>query len=563
MVKLRPYNQHLFFVYACLVLFNVPGHSQAQAIKSCDSYLPSSRTVNGHEVGPKSCQMQETELTYKDREYIRVDLGLNGTAEGYVTRSRNYKEYLTNAPELVFPQAQASDVQEPVFAVANYERIRGAAVLLVYPKSRRDWNGKLWVTAHGRGRSFKNGSLKRWDKYLDPEAPIATFNKLQKAMLSLGYAIAVTRRTSEEDVGEVITTLEDGTVVDWVAFNDSHSLIKDYTAVAEIALRRRMGKTPEKTFLYGKSAGARLARGMNYFGQRLNQDNNGQPVFDGFLVDDSAAGTWLPVVMENGRDVLLTTAEEKAAFVPQLELAHQAYWNFNNHDLPEFVTYSFLANKYNNARILTEKGLADKFRIYEIRQLSHDGGSSTADGRRGKLQILDLSLLMEGAIKMLDGWVAGEPPPASRSDYPVIGDINSDGRIDNPALSYPEVACPLGKFYPFPRSGSGATSWAAFTGEGIEPRDENGVFVDLNNNGLWDFRETPEQAWQRLGLLRPGESLTRTRYVDCVRSAASALAEEGFFDPEVVEAYVTNARSKNLTPSSDDEHALIYFSRFQ
>ncbi len=563
MVKLRPYNQHLFFVYACLVLFNVPGHSQAQAIKSCDSYLPSSRTVNGHEVGPKSCQMQETELTYKDREYIRVDLGLNGTAEGYVTRSRDYKEYLTNAPELVFPQAQASDVQEPVFAVANYERIRGAAVLLVYPKSRRDWNGKLWVTAHGRGRSFKNGSLKRWDKYLDPEAPIATFNKLQKAMLSLGYAIAVTRRTSEEDVGEVITTLEDGTVVDWVAFNDSHSLIKDYTAVAEIALRRRMGKTPEKTFLYGKSAGARLARGMNYFGQRLNQDNNGQPVFDGFLVDDSAAGTWLPVVMENGRDVLLTTAEEKAAFVPQLELAHQAYWNFNNHDLPEFVTYSFLANKYNNARILTEKGLADKFRIYEIRQLSHDGGSSTADGRRGKLQILDLSLLMEGAIKMLDGWVAGEPPPASRSDYPVIGDINSDGRIDNPALSYPEVACPLGKFYPFPRSGSGATSWAAFTGEGIEPRDENGVFVDLNNNGLWDFRETPEQAWQRLGLLRPGESLTRTRYVDCVRSAASALAEEGFFDPEVVEAYVTNARSKNLTPSSDDEHALIYFSRFQ
>ncbi len=563
MVKLRPYNQHLSFVYACLVLFNVPGHSQAQAIKSCDSYLPSSRTVNGHEVGPKSCQMQETELTYKDREYIRVDLGLNGTAEGYVTRSRDYKEYLTNAPELVFPQAQASDVQEPVFAVANYERIRGAAVLLVYPKSRRDWNGKLWVTAHGRGRSFKNGSLKRWDKYLDPEAPIATFNKLQKAMLSLGYAIAVTRRTSEEDVGEVITTLEDGTVVDWVAFNDSHSLIKDYTAVAEIALRRRMGKTPEKTFLYGKSAGARLARGMNYFGQRLNQDNNGQPVFDGFLVDDSAAGTWLPVVMENGRDVLLTTAEEKAAFVPQLELAHQAYWNFNNHDLPEFVTYSFLANKYNNARILTEKGLADKFRIYEIRQLSHDGGSSTADGRRGKLQILDLSLLMEGAIKMLDGWVAGEPPPASRSDYPVIGDINSDGRIDNPALSYPEVACPLGKFYPFPRSGSGATSWAAFTGEGIEPRDENGVFVDLNNNGLWDFRETPEQAWQRLGLLRPGESLTRTRYVDCVRSAASALAEEGFFDPEVVEAYVTNARSKNLTPSSDDEHALIYFSRFQ
>ena len=397
---------------------------------------------------------------------------------------------------------------------------------------------------------------------MDPNDPLSRFNKLQKAMLSLGYAVAVTLRTSEESVGEIISTLSDGTVVDWVAFNDSHALIKDYTAVAESAIRRRLGRLPTRTFLYGKSAGARLARGLNYYGKRLNKDTNGNPIFDGFLVDDSAAGTWLPVAMKNGKDVLLTTAEEKQAFVPQLELVHQAYWNFNNRDLPGFVTYSFLANKYNNARILKEKGLMDKFRIYEIRQLSHDGGSSRADGRRGKSQILDLSLFMEGAIKLLDSWVEGEPPPPSRSDYPVIGDVDNDGLIDFHAINYPEVACPLGRFYPFPRSGSGATSWAAYTGEGIEPRDENGVFVDMNGNGLWDFRETPEQAWQRMGLLNRGESLTRTRYVDCVSNAAGALAEEGFFDPEVVEEYVIRARTKNLTPSSDDEHALIYFSRF-
>ena len=373
-------------------------------------------------------------------------------------------------------------------------------------------------------------------------------------MLSLGYAVAVTLRTSEEGVGEIIATLSDGTVVDWAAFNDSHSLIKDYTAVAESALRRRLGRVPERTFLYGKSAGARLARGMNYLGHRLNVGGNGKPVFDGFLVDDSAAGTWLPVVMQDGKDILLSTAEQKESFVPQLELVHQAYWNFNNHDLPDFVTYSFLANKYNNARILKEKGMMDKFRMYEIRQMSHDGGSTRPDGRNGKLQILDLSLLMEGAIRHLDAWVEGHAPPPSKSDY--------DGGIDHPAISYPEVACPLGVFYPWPRSGSGATAWAAFTGTGIEPRDDQGVFVDMNENGLWDFRETPDQAWQRMGLLERGQQLTRPLYVSCVRNAASALAREGFFDPETVTEYVVRAQSKNLTPTSDEEHALIYYSRF-
>jgi hypothetical protein len=559
--RLRSQHSFVIAILFCFLAAS-PGFVQGPNYESCDGYLPPLRQVDDREVGPESCLMQETELNYKGERYVRIDLGLNGTVEGYVTRDGDYNEYLTNAPELVFPQAQASDPQEPVFAVANYERARGSAVLLLYPKSEKDWNGKLWVTAHGRGRSFNNGSLKIWHKYLDPQNPMANFNKLQKAMLSLGYAVAVTRRTSEERVGEIIATLSDGTVVDWVAFNDSHSLIKDYTRVAENVLKQRLGRVPERAFLYGKSAGARLARGMNYFGSRLNVDERGGHVFDGFLVDDSAAGTWLPVVMKDGKDVLLMTAEEKAGFAPQIELVHQAYWNFNNHDLPDFVTYSFLANKYNNARVLKEKGLTDKFRMYEIRQMSHDGGSTRPDGRDGRLQILDLSLLMEGAIKQLDAWAGGKTPPPSKADYPVIGDVDGDGVIDHPAISYPEVACPLGVFYPYPKSGSGSTSWAAFTGVGIEPRDEHGVFVDMNGNGLWDFRETPTRAWQRLGLLKRDEQLTQSRYVSCVRNAASALADEGLFAAETVDAYVESAKAKNLTPTSDDEHALIYFSRF-
>lgn len=535
---------------ACLVQ---TGGVLAAQQNHCDNLLPPLRQVQDNRVGPESCRMQRTELEFNGRPYVRVDLGLDGSVEGWVTKKGDYNEYMTNAPELVFPQAQASDPQKPYLAVARYQRLRGAAVLLFYPKNRRDWNGKLWVTAHGRGRSFHNGSLKAWNNYVDPKAPTADLNKLQKVMLAKGYALAVTRRTSEERVGEIVARLSDGTAVDWVAFNDTHSLIKDYTFVAWNALKRFLGKKPTRTYLYGKSAGARLARGMNYLGSRLNQDGHGHHVFDGFLVDDSAAGTWLPVVMKDGKDVLLTTPAEKSAFVPQLELAHQLYVNVNNHDLPDFVTESFLANKYRNAQILLSKGLGDKFRMYAIRQMSHDGGSTLPDGRNGKIRILDLSLLMDGVVDILDNWVEGGTPPPSHSDWPEIGDANHDGVIENPAISFPEVACPLGIYYPWPRYGSGETSYAAFTGHGIEPKDKQGVYLDMNHNGLWDFRETPTQAWQRLGLLRPGQTLTRERYVSCIHDAAEKLHEQGFFSAATVSLYDKKAEERNLAPASDEE----------
>ena len=43
-------------------------------------------------------------------------------------------------------------------------------------------------------------------------------------MLAKGYALAKTRRTSSEGLGEIIATLEDGTTVDYAAFNDSREL---------------------------------------------------------------------------------------------------------------------------------------------------------------------------------------------------------------------------------------------------------------------------------------------------------------------------------------------------
>ena len=70
----------------------------------------------------------------------------------------------------------------------------------------------------------------------------------------------------------------------------------------------------------------------------------------------------------------------------------------------------------------------------------------------------------------------------------------------------------------------------------------------MNRNGVLDFRETPQQAWVRLGLLKRGEPLTRDKYVGCVQSAADALHKEGFFSDKTSAGYVEQARTADLAP---------------
>lgn len=517
---------------------------------NCNDYLPEARSVNEVPVGPESCLMLQADVEHEGREFVRIDMGIDGTAEGYVTMEGTYHEYLTNSPDLIFEQAGTPG--ERLLAIARYERLRGSAILLAYPKSIDDWNGKLWVTVHGRGRSFRNGSLKIWNRYYDPDDPMGAFDKIDRVMLEKGYAIAVTNRTSEQGIGEVIATLEDGTVIDFAAFNDTASIIKDFTYVAENAIEDLLGRKPARTYLYGHSAGGRIGRSINYT-LGLNAGPDGQPVFDGFLLDDSATGLWLPVLMRDGKDVLFTTEAERAAFRPQVELPHQMYtkvWDRAPDRVP-WVTRAYLVNKRQNAKILVDKGLGDRFRMYEIRSMSHNGGEGLPpDNRRGKALVLDVSLVIGGAIDKVDALAeGGSNVLASKSDWREIGDVDGDGIIDNPAITYPEVACPLGVFYPYPQNGSGLTAFAAFTGAGVEPLDESGTFVDMNRNGVWDLRETPTEAWRRLGLLAPGEDLTYDSYVGCVQEATSKLVDEGFFTAETAARYVAQARVQTLDPA--------------
>jgi hypothetical protein len=149
---------------------------------------------------------------------------------------------------------------------------------------------------------------------------------------------------------------------------------------------------------------------------------------------------------------------------------------------------------------------------------------------------------MDRFIDMLDAWVDdGVAPPPSRTDDP-----RESGKAQ-PALAMPEIACPLGVYYPSPNSTAGATKFAPFTGQGLEPLDEAKVFVDMNRNGVWDERETPERAWRRLGLLAANEPFTKERYAACVEKAARSLVADGFLSEANAAAYVQQAKQTNVS----------------
>ena len=522
----------------------ISGVALAQvAEKPCDSLLLARRQVNGKAVGPTSCLMQETSATYEGRALTRLDVGLDGTVDGYLAKVGNYKEYFSNSPDLVFPQTFGP--REIFFGVAAYERAKGASMTLVLPRDRSAWNGKIWVTVHGRGTSFKQGQLKAWNKYVNTVNPIAGLDRYDLLMISKGYVLVKTRRTSTEGLGEIITTLDDGSTVDYAAFNDTAHYVMDFADVAKRIVADRLGRAASRVYLYGHSAGARIGHAVNY-APGLNVDRDGKRFFDGILADDPAAGTWYPVVMKNGKDVLFATDAEKAAFVPEIDVAHQMYNNIWEPKHPAWMSDSYLENKRTNARILRDKRIAN-YRMYEVRGVSHAGGES--EGWRGQILNLDLAKAMDRFIDMVDAWAdKGVAPPPTHSDWPELGDANRDGIVEFPALAFPEIACPLGVYFSFPESTSGTTSFAAFTGDGLEPLDGKKVFVDMNRNGVWDIRETPTQAWRRLGLLQKTEELTRDRYLACVSGAAEQLRKNGFFSDKTAAWYVEQAKTTDLQP---------------
>ncbi|MDA2934143.1 hypothetical protein MYX82_07345 [Acidobacteria bacterium AH-259-D05] len=540
---------------------------------SCNEFLVSKKEVKGKLIGQEDCRMQEVVVRddswpevasilgpRRPPQIRRVDMGVSGTIEGFAVKEGPRAAEFTSAPEFVF--RQAGNTRKPLHGVVRYDSTKGSGMTLLYPEDGQVWNGKLYVTVHGAGRSFRRGTLKAWDQNYDPSNPLGDISKFEKLMVVNGYAVAKTKRNTEfQTAGDYSVTLDDGTVLEGRNTGDIPELVLGFAQLAENLLQSRLGRKPSRTYWYGKSGGARLGRLVNYK-TGVNIDDNGEPIVDGILADDSGAGLWLPLVFENGKDVLFRKEKDRQQFVKTIEIPHQLYNNERTDPVPDWVYTNFLMNKWKNAKVLIEKGLGDKFRMYEIRGVSHNGGEYLPNQKEGDVEILPLWHVIDAAIDLLDRWVDQDmEPPPTKSDWLELGDVDEDGINENEALALPEVACPLGAYYQYPPSrgpgGVGSTGFAPFAGQGLEPLDGRTVrgegqwyvsisFADVNGNGYRDHRETVTEAWQRLGLLSREETFSRDRYTRCVEASVLKLKKDNFLTDKVAVSYLERATREPL-----------------
>ncbi len=568
-VKLNRFVRFLILFPALILLINSTSvlWSQVTAteptVSSGKQFMVGKKVVQGNEIGQEDVLLHEvviTDLTPRHRElegyiYRRVDVGISGTVEAWAVKEGARGLEFTTAPDLVF--TQSGNVSRRFHGTLRYEASKGMGMTIIYPEIEATWNKKLFVTVHGSGGSFKRGTMKPWNEVLDPSAPLGDISHFERVMLAKGYAIAKTYRNADINGGDYTVTLDNGEILEGRNTGKQGGMLIGFAQIAENLLEARLGQKPVRTYWYGKSGGGMNGRLANYV-QGVNTDENGEPVIDGFLNDDSGEGLFLPIVEKDGLDTMLITPEQQRHFVKTIEIIHQLYgdvegstYRRDNANLPSFIAPVRIVNKRMNAKLLRDKGLGDKTRTYEVRGVSHSGGEYLKDGKDGDIEVLNFTRIIDGLIDVLDNWVENDiEPPPTKSDWAELGDVNGDGINENAAISPPEVACPLGLYYPYPPSreggGIGTTSFASFDGKSLEPHDGRGIYVDMNLNRYLDYRESVEQAWHRLGLLNPGEKLTRSAYQACVKDAVAKLQKEKFITDRVALLFVEEAEREDL-----------------
>ena len=141
----------------------------------------------------------------------------------------------------------------------RYEASKGTGMTLIYPEAGRAWNRKLFVTVHGSGGSFREGTLRPWNELLDSSHPLGDISKNERLVLDKGYAIAKTRRNAST-TGDYPVILDDGDILEGWNLNTHTGFILDMVLLAEHLLREGLGERPSRTYWFGHSAGGMMGR---------------------------------------------------------------------------------------------------------------------------------------------------------------------------------------------------------------------------------------------------------------------------------------------------------------
>jgi hypothetical protein len=425
----------------------------------CSPMIAATRVVNGKTVGPTACTVYSQTATQNasGHAFQRIEIGISGTIEGYTAKTgpEPYPEtqQFVDYPE--FELAQRNNVGPYYHGLSTYTGEPGkSGITLLLPASASDWNGKLYMVFHGGSPYPPLGEFasRKPDRY----NPFMGYNNYVGLMMDKGYAVAYTRRSAfKSRAGDREVVLDDATVLKEREHQHHLGVLRDWTELTKNIVAQRLGRPPARTYWYGRSGGATPGRMFNYIAG-ANRDSKGQKLFDGFLVDDAAGGLIWPTmrftrvevakgvfsVKPDDRDHLTFDDARREEFVPQIDIVHGAY------DGNVFVLADYQFMKWENSRLLIEKGLGAKSRTYEIAGVSHGDAGAAYPSERAK-QNLDLSGLFDALVDVLDRWADDGVAPASSG-----------------VVELPEVACPLGVYYPT-KGGAGSTSFAAFL---TEPR---------------------------------------------------------------------------------------------
>ncbi len=519
---------------------------------------PPPGVVRQKEVGPQDCSIISERIihTAEGVPYRQVTVGISGTVFGYTDvigrRSDNFADH--------FFIAQTEGMFGPFIpgiARYGYSEETPAGVEILIPQDPENWNGILWVLAHG-GSNYSSLNFR-------PRKP-GKFNRYQNTgqfageLIDRGYAVSWTRRSgtgvaNPTDAMEEAVLYTDVTVGGpgkiGMGLNNSTALLRDYTVITRNFIEEQLGRRPRAILWRGHSAGGALGRSFNLI-PGMNTDHDGKQLFQGFYISDTAGGRGAPTYFYEGKVLdkigtyqifpsekdYLTFSEDQVRFMaPVIETAHAAYAGNKTTTVPRIskrIPTPYIELKRENARLYAEKGLNPIWRFFEIADVSH-GDAAGVLNRWPEMaaEMIDIGGVSLALKEALVQWVLdGKEPPATRVDAADVWAVNPDA---GPAIRLPESACPRGIFREYMADPSGRllTSsavfipyltrpvpqanaymmanenwvkvWNAeaqamvgtdFQEEWLEPLDGRGYLVDMTGSFTRRTRPTIEQAWK-------------------------------------------------------------------